>query len=216
MLMWWKTGTTVALTVLIGAATCRAAEPARGNAGDTMTLKLTKGNDGDVEDAHWRHYRHRAYYFNYYTPYAYSYYYPRYYYRPYVYYYPPPVFYYSTPAYYYPISLSATLATTLANVQPDRATLSTQAQTTQPPPRPPQEDAVGYPYNGGPNAPPPMPKEEAKPMKTPPVNSVPLEGRSVSLPAAKPKYTYAGYGEEEKTTKKDDRTVSSKKEPAKK
>jgi hypothetical protein len=61
-----------------------------------------------------------------------------------------------------------------------------------------------------------LPKEEAKPMKTPPVNSVPLEGRSVSLPAAKPKYTFTAYGEEGRTTKKDDRTVASKKEPAKK
>jgi hypothetical protein len=61
-----------------------------------------------------------------------------------------------------------------------------------------------------------LPKEEAKPMKTPPAASVPLEGRSVSLPTAKPTYAYAAYGEEEKTTKKDDRTVASKKEPAKK
>jgi hypothetical protein len=212
MLMCWKAGTAVALTLLIGVATARAGEPARGNAADTMTLKLTKANDGDVEDAHWRHYHHRAYYYGFYRPYFYSYYYPRYFYRPYVYSYAP-LFYYSTPAYYYPISLSVTVARTFADVRPDRATLSTQPQTNQPPPRPPEEDAVGFPYDGGPKAPPTS--DEAKPMKTPPVNSVPLEGRSVSLPAAKPKYNYAAYGEDEKT-KKDDRTVASKKEPGKK
>jgi hypothetical protein len=210
MLMGWKTGTMVALTLLLGAAMCRAAEPGRGGTSDTMTLKLTKGNDGDVEDTHWWRHRYRSYYYSYYSPYVYSYYYPRYYYRPYVYSCAPPVVYYSGPAYCYPISLSVSVARMFADVQPDRATLSTQPPAERPPP---QEDAVGFPYDGGPKSPPPLPPEETKPLRTP--NTVPLEGRSVSLPAAKPKYTYAAYGADEKT-KKDDRTVASKKEPGKK
>jgi hypothetical protein len=234
MAMWWKAGTTVALTLLVGVATVGAGEPARGDAGDTMTLKLTRGTDAEVEDAHWRHHHHRAFYSSYFTPYAYSYYYPSYSYyypyrsyyyptyssnygyrsyRPYASYYTPPVIYYSTPAYCYPISLSATLATTFANAQRDRAPTATQ--DNQPPPRPPQEDAVGYPYDGGPKPPVPLPSDGAKPMKTPPAVSVPLEGRSVSLPAPKPKYTYTAFGEEQDTGK-EDRSVASKKQPTKK
>jgi hypothetical protein len=209
MAMSWKVGVSIALTLLIGVAAARAADPVRG--GDTMTLKLTKATDAEVDDVHWRHHHHRGFSVGFYTPSVYSYYYPRYYYRPYVYYYPSPVYYYATPAYYYPISLSA--ASITADAPPDRAILSTKPSANQPPPRPPQEDAVGFPYDGGPKSPAPLPADEVKPMKTP--YTVPLEGRSVSLPAAKAKYTYAAYGEEEKT-KKDDRTVAVKKEQGKK
>ena len=194
--MWWKTGTAVALTLLIAVASARAAEPARANAADTVTLKLTKANNADVEDTHWR-YRRRAFYFGFYTPYVYPYYadfYPRYYYRSYAYYYPPPVVYYSTPTYNYPISLVTTATQGYADAAYGQEML--QPSADRPPPRPPQEDHL-------------------QPMKTPPTASVPLEGRSVSLPAAKPNYTYAAYGEEEKT-KKENRTVATKKEPGKK
>jgi hypothetical protein len=64
----------------------------------------------------------------------------------------------------------------------------------------PPAGSLTYPYDGGPADPVPMPKapqtEEKKPSAPP---MVPLEGRTVSLPAkpaAKPKYTYPAYGEE--------------------
>jgi hypothetical protein len=196
-------------------------------AGDTFNLKLTKDNDAVDQQAHWRHrWWHHGYYgfygpyrsFNYYPrPYRYAYWYPRAYFAPYVYYSYPAYYYsYATPYGYYSVSLGAT-ATPYAAANGGSATFRVQPPTDVdlPPPRPYQEDS--FQYDGGPSKAPPTPREEAAPLKSPPVNSVPLEGRSVSLPAGKAKYTYAAYGEEPTQSKAgEDRAVTVKKDQGKK
>ncbi|MGH7171700.1 MAG: hypothetical protein ACRELF_04740 [Gemmataceae bacterium] len=79
---------------------------------------------------------------------------------------------------------AATLGTPLpALVQPG---------TTDRVPRMPRSDGT-YPYDGGPRNPVPNLKETPPSSTTP--RSVPLEGRSVSLPKATPKWRYPAYGE---------------------
>jgi hypothetical protein len=192
-------------------------------AGDTFNLKLTKDNDAVDQQAHWRHrWWHRGYYgfyapyhrsFNYYPrAYGWAYWYPRTYLSPYAYYSSPAYYYsYATPNSYYAVNLGAT-ATPYVAPNGGAATFRVQPPTEVdlPPPRPYQEDS--FPYDSGPSKP-PTPREEAAPLKSPPVNSVPLEGRSVSLPAAKAKYTYTAYGEEPTRIKtREDRAVTVKKE----
>lgn len=62
---------------------------------------------------------------------------------------------------------------------------------TVPPPMPNSEGT--FPYDGGPQQVVPNPKDT--PSSLPAPRSVPMEGRSVSLPRAKPKWTYPAYGE---------------------
>jgi hypothetical protein len=65
-------------------------------------------------------------------------------------------------------------------------------------PAPAPRGGQTFPYDGGPQAPVPMPGRAPAPTAEPPAAPrpmVPLEGRSVSLPA-KPRYTYAAYGEQ--------------------
>jgi hypothetical protein len=57
-----------------------------------------------------------------------------------------------------------------------------------------------YPYDGGPQAPVPMPGNNGvnppvAPTRTPPVATVPLEGRLVSLPGPAQRLSYPAYGE---------------------
>jgi hypothetical protein len=60
----------------------------------------------------------------------------------------------------------------------------------------PYQNDGTFPYDGGPRSPVPMPRAEPAPMSTPPP-SVPLEGRSVSLPPTKvAKYAYPAYGDQ--------------------
>jgi len=73
---------------------------------------------------------------------------------------------------------------------------------------PPAPNAGTYEYDGGPRAPIPLPKGEPATPRTDPVPmntqpAVPLEGRSVSIPAVvrtTPKYTYPAYGEQPRST----------------
>jgi hypothetical protein len=61
-----------------------------------------------------------------------------------------------------------------------------------------------YPYDGGPRSPVPLPQTTpqqptpAQPMNTPP--TLPLEGRSVSLPVQKTQWAYPAYGEAPRVT----------------
>jgi hypothetical protein len=67
----------------------------------------------------------------------------------------------------------------------------------------PREDGT-FPYNGGPQQVVPTPQDTA-PSSAP--RTVPLEGRSVSLPKAKAKWTYPAYGETaRRTTSTQERT----------
>ncbi|HTU22648.1 MAG TPA: hypothetical protein VMG10_31705 [Gemmataceae bacterium] len=75
------------------------------------------------------------------------------------------------------------------------ATLGTPLPTlAQPRPseQPPSDGT--FPYDGGPSNPVPSLKE-TPPSSTPAPRSVPLEGRSVSLPKTAPKWSYPAYGE---------------------
>jgi hypothetical protein len=64
-----------------------------------------------------------------------------------------------------------------------------------PVPRPLAPSQGNYPYDGGPRVPVPMPKTDPAPMNAPPA-SVPLDGRSASLPAKPAKLSYLAYGEQ--------------------
>lgn len=74
-------------------------------------------------------------------------------------------------------------------------------------PAPQQAPADGtFPYDGGPSNPVPKAKD-TPPTSNPPQRSVPLEGRSVSLPKAAPKWSFPAYGETaRRTTPDSDRT----------
>jgi hypothetical protein len=69
-------------------------------------------------------------------------------------------------------------------------------------PAPPAPNDRTYPYDGGPRAPVPMPKADDQtppPPRPMPPSSVPLEGRTVSLPG-KTQFAYPAYGEEPRVT----------------
>jgi hypothetical protein len=162
--------------------------------------------------------------YGYYSPYYYrTAYYPPYYYRPAVYfnYYQP--YYYAAPVYYYPISGQTDVPTTLAQMPPQVQPQTSQYQPTTgrpqllPMPATVPQQPGGqqtFPYDGGPQAPLPMPQID--PASGPRPN-VPLQGKVVSLPlettggttplftvslgtsaqpVATPRYTYPAYGEQ--------------------
>jgi len=117
-------------------------------------------------------------YFNNYQPY-YSAFYPRVYSTYYSPYYCSPSYYapaYSYPSYYYPIA-GETLPAPLATMQGAPAYAAPQYT----PPMPPPGNGT-YPYNGGPNAPVPMPNAVPN-QGNPPAPTLPIDGRLVSLPA---------------------------------
>jgi hypothetical protein len=172
------------------------------SSGTAKTLELTPQNDAQNVEAWYR--PHRYYWPHagfYYRPYAYSYYrpyYPSFYFsigRPYypAYYVAPPAYYYPAPLYfYYPVGLNGTIgsATSPAIL---RSGPSGVENLPLPTPVPGQPAPGTYPYDGGPANPVPP----AKPENKPPNATMPLEGRTVSVPApATSKYTYPAYGEE--------------------
>lgn len=67
---------------------------------------------------------------------------------------------------------------------------------------PPQApaDAGTYPYDGGPRRAVPAPAEQVQPSRTTPQRTVPMEGRTVSLPKASGKWSYPAYGETARRT----------------
>lgn len=70
---------------------------------------------------------------------------------------------------------------------------SAQPRSNSTPPRPLPSDDGTYPYDGGPQQAVPSPTDT--PSSAPAPRSVPRDGRSVSLPRAKPKWSYPAYGE---------------------
>lgn len=78
-------------------------------------------------------------------------------------------------------------------------------------PAPPQVPSDGtYPYDGGPKAPASEPETAPAPKRIQ-QRTVPLEGRSVSLPKSGGKWTYPAYGETARRgSHRDDRIVRSK------
>lgn len=151
-----------------------------------------------------------GYYRPYYASYGYRPYYNGYYPSYYSGYYSPSYYgggYYSYPYssyYYYPCGNGESMppATVLGSSyysQPGAY------QTNNVPPRPTQNgyrpNGTGdgtFRYDGGPERPLPMPGDEPAPtfQRRP---TVPLEGKIVSLPAARPSVTYAAYGEAPRT-----------------
>jgi hypothetical protein len=77
------------------------------------------------------------------------------------------------------------------------------------PPVMPRDDGT-YPYDGGPNSTVPAPQANPAPMKEQPQRTVPLEGRSVSLPKATKKWIYPAYGETARRVPAEDRTYYTK------
>ncbi|MHB1425458.1 MAG: hypothetical protein ACYC3I_20000 [Gemmataceae bacterium] len=71
-----------------------------------------------------------------------------------------------------------------------------QAGNVVPAPQPGNDGT--FPYDGGPAKPAPTPKDTPPSSTTP--RSVPLEGLSVSLPKASPKWSYPAYGETARRT----------------
>jgi hypothetical protein len=87
----------------------------------------------------------------------------------------------------------------------------TPAPYSQQSPAPTPRGDGTYPYDGGPNAPEVAPAPTKVPQRT-----VPLEGRSVSLPKAKGKWAYPAYGEiARRTFSVPDRTLLTKATPKK-
>lgn len=83
---------------------------------------------------------------------------------------------------------------------------------------PPQApaDAGTYPYDGGPQNLLPKPRETVNPSTDAPRRTVPLEGRSVSLPKSTAKWAYPAYGETaRRTSSTPDQTVLTRRESKK-
>jgi hypothetical protein len=100
---------------------------------------------------------------------------------------------------------TTTLSPANGSVQPGYSDVS--------PPVMPREDGT-YPYNGGPKNPVPNPGADPAPMKDK-QRTVPLEGRSVSLPKSTSKWTFPAYGEAaRRTSNVEDRTYYTKKTEA--
>jgi hypothetical protein len=121
---------------------------------------------------------------SFYRPYYASYYYPSYnYYQPY---------YYSSYS-YYPCAGDTVIAPTYAVQQnyqysaPQSQLLPAPQQQQQQqqyvPPMPPASNPGQYQYDGGPNAPVPMPAQDVNPTRRP-GGIIPLDGRLVSMPSA--------------------------------
>jgi hypothetical protein len=82
------------------------------------------------------------------------------------------------------------------------------------PPQTPYYDGT-YPYDGGPSTNSPAPQTAPAPSAAP-QRTVPLEGRSVSLPKPAGKWAYPAYGEAPRRTSfAADRTLLTKGEPKK-
>lgn len=153
----------------------------------------------------------RGYYGGYgYGGYGYGYsYYPTYYAPSY---YAAPL-YYSQPCYTYPISGYGTGgALTYQPMIVNPAQQQQQQQLPQPYSMPMKPSDGTYPYDGGPTAPVPLPKETV-PAYQPGSKIVPAsDGRLVSLPNGQPKATtggfaYPAYGEQQATTFASDRAI---------
>jgi hypothetical protein len=182
------------------------------SSGTAKTLVLTPENDAQNVEAWYRPHRYyRPYLGFYYRPYAYyrPYYYPSFYFsvaRPYypAYYAAPSAYYYPAPYYfYYPVGLNVTTgaATSPAILRSGSSGIETLPLPT---PAPGQAAPGTYPYDGGPANPVPPAKRENKP----PNATMPLEGRTVSVPGATtPRYTYPAYGEDRPPSGSPDRTI---------
>jgi hypothetical protein len=82
------------------------------------------------------------------------------------------------------------------------------------PPQAPRQNGT-YPYDGGPKVPAPN-SREATPPTGAPERTVPLEGRTVSLPKTTAKWAYPAYGETARRTSSNrDQTVLTRGEPKK-
>lgn len=145
-----------------------------------------------------------GYYGGYAAPYAsYSYYTPSYYYAA--------PLYYSQPCYTYPINGGITGAQTYQPMIVNPAQEKLPQPYTQPMP---SADGT-YPYDGGPKAPVPLPKDPTIPQYQPGLKVVPAsDGRLVSLPGGQQKtatqggFAYPAYGEQmQATTFASDRSV---------
>jgi hypothetical protein len=138
-------------------------------------------------------------------------YYPYYYYAPSVIYTSP---YYYPPVYSYPISTSVTV-TPIGGLTGQTAPLNALPQGVNPyAPGQNQGPAIQgdptYPYDGGPRLPVPMPRSNETGTPTPmgaPQPRLPLEGRTVSLPAQNTKFTYPAYGDQARDTTSDRTTI---------
>lgn len=133
-----------------------------------------------------------------YRPYYYGWY-PRWYsygYRPYYYssYSVGPQVYYADPCYYPTTTTLQVMPPAVSlNGGPSLRTQPTLNADTETAPPPQLQDRT-FPYDGGPRSPAPMPKAEPgqTPIRAP--TTLPLEGRTVSLPA-RTKFAYPAYGE---------------------
>lgn len=170
----------------------------------------------------------RPYYANYYRPYYYGgyyqpYYYSSYYYSPIVvttpYYYSSPS-YYSTPYYgsYYGASTTGSVVTTQQPYPPSGTPYGVQPGVNgyngnQPVMPPVQQGDGTYPYDGGPVAPVPMPRQDANPAKSAP--QAPATLRLVnypSQPVQQSQFSFPAYGEDTRASGfAIDRTVPAKK-----
>jgi hypothetical protein len=189
---------------------------------DTLDTGYRGGYRGGFHGGFHGGYGYRGYYHHgYHSSFRFSFgfypryygYYPRSYYGYYPSYYP----YYSgysinvyRPAYYYPRTVIIAsepyycpIDTTTITPMPCTTTLEYGPSTNSgapsaealPAPKPLPQPQGTYPYDGGPRVPVPMPKTDPAPMAAPPA-TVPLEGRSVSLPARPAKLSYPAYGEQ--------------------
>jgi hypothetical protein len=163
------------------------------------------GYYGSYYPRYYGSYYYPGYYGSYYYPsYSYGYsYYPRYYgsyyypgYYGYSYYYPS----------YYGISYVSPINCPAGNqdvpgivlTQGGAGTTDAYKPPATPDPMKPAPPDGTYPYDGGPPAPVPMPRVEPAPAGKVRPQTMPLEGRPVSLPPAaapKKKYDYLAYGE---------------------
>lgn len=106
--------------------------------------------------------------------------------------------YYSRPSFYFGIS-SGNCGANIVTL-PLQPNSSAQVVPSNPVPATPPATKDGtYPYDGGPDRPVPMPKVEPEGTQFP-KQTVPAEGRPVSLPA-KSKYVFPAYGEQPTTPK---------------
>jgi len=169
-------------------------------------------------------YRSVGYYGGYYRPYVGYYgggYYAPYVYTTPVYYYSSPAYYYSAPCYTYPISVTVGGATVAETYRPTYQ-YQPQYQPQQQPPQLYQQPMPGapnngtYPYDGGPVAPVPLPRD---PTQTPSVQPglkvvIPAQGdgRLVSLPAqpqtGSSGFAYQAYGEQQPSGFASDRALT--------
>jgi hypothetical protein len=137
----------------------------------------------------------------------------------YPYYYGSPIIY-TSPVYYSPISTSSLTVTPPISLgiganQPGGNSLNAVPPGFNPydQQQPPMQGDPTFPYDGGPRLPVPMPKTNEvgappAPTGSPAPPRLPLEGRTVSLPAQqKPQFTYPAYGDKVRDTTPDRTTI---------